>query len=104
MNTPEKPNNRKFRGKGRQHYNITSFYRYREDFTDSDEALRQFKKIPFLNGGLFECLDKKDDESDKILRVDGFSDREDNQLSVPNFLFFSDEIDVDLKRSLWYKE
>ena len=96
MNTPEKPNNRKFRGKGRQHYNITSFYRYREDFTDSDEALRQFKKIPFLNGGLFECLDKKDDESDKILRVDGFSDREDNQLSVPNFLFFSDEIDVDL--------
>ena len=96
MNTPEKPNNRKFRGKGRQHYNITSFYRYREDFTDSDEALRQFEKIPFLNGGLFECLDKKDDESDKILRVDGFSDRKDNQLSVPNFLFFSDEIDVDL--------
>ena len=96
MNTSEKLDNRKFRGKGRQHYNITCFYRYREDFTDSDEALRQFEKIPFLNGGLFECLDKKDDESDKILRVDGFSDREDNQLSVPNFLFFSEEKDVDL--------
>ena len=96
MNTPEKPNNRKFRGKGRQHYNITSLYRYEECFRDSDEALRHFETIPFLNGGLFECLDKRDDESDKILRVDGFSDREDNQLSVPNFLFFSEEKDVDL--------
>ena len=97
MNTPEKPNNRKFRGKGRQHYNITSLYRYEECFTDSDEALRHFEKIPFLNGGLFECLDKENkDDPKKILRIDGFSDRADNPLSVPNFLFFSEETDVDL--------
>ena len=96
MNTPEKPNNRKFRGKGRQHYNITSLYRYEAYFANPNETLKQFEKIPFLNGGLFECLDKKDDASDKILRVDGFSDRADNQLSVPNFLFFSEEKDVDL--------
>ena len=97
MNTPQKPNNRKFRGEGRQHYNITSLYRYKDYFTDSDEALRQFETIPFLNGGLFECLDKKDkDDSETILRIDGFSDRKDNQLSVPNFLFFSEEKDVDL--------
>ena len=50
-----------------------------------------------MNGGLFECLDKQDkDDPKKILRVDGFSDRADNQLSVPNFLFFSEEKDIDL--------
>ena len=95
MNTPVKPNNRKFRGEGRQHYNITTLYRYKDYFTNPDAALRQFETIPFLNGGLFECLDKKD-EDDNLLRIDGFSDRKDNHLSVPNFLFFSDEKNVDL--------
>ncbi len=52
MNTLEKPNNRKFRGNGRQHYNITSLYRYKRYFRDSDAALRLFESIPFLNGGL----------------------------------------------------
>ena len=99
MNTPEKPNNRKFRGEGRQHYNITSLYRYKKYFTDSDKALRRFEEIPFLNGGLFECLDKSDeDDPKKILRIDGFSDRKDNQLSIPNFLFFSEEKYVDLNK------
>ena len=89
----------KFRGKGRQHYNITSLYRYEEYFANSDEALRHFETIPFLNGGLFECLDKADkDDPKKILRIDGFSDRADNQLSVPNFLFFAEEKEVDLNK------
>ena len=97
MNTAQQPNNRRFRGEGRQHYNITSLYRYKNYFIDPDDALRQFEAIPFLNGGLFECLDAPSKEdSAKILRVDGFSDREDNPLSVPNLLFFSDERTVDL--------
>ncbi len=97
MNTPEKPNNRKFRGEGRQHYNITSLYRYKRYFRDPDAALRLFASIPFLNGGLFECLDKPDpDDTKTILRVDGFSDRKDNPLSVPNELFFSEPQAVNL--------
>ena len=97
MNTPEKPNNRKFRGEGRQHYNITSLYRYKRYFRDSDAALCLFETIPFLNGGLFECLDKPDPNDAKtILRVDGFSDRDDNPLSVPNELFFSEPQAVNL--------
>ncbi len=97
MNTPEKPNNRKFRGEGRQHYNITSLYRYKRYFKDPDVALRLFASIPFLNGGLFECLDKPDpDDAKTILRVDGFSDRSDNPLSVPNELFFSEPQAVNL--------
>ena len=97
MNTAQQPNNRKFRGERRQHYNITSLYRYKDYFIDPHEALRQFEAIPFLNGGLFECLDAPSKEDPTmILRVDGFSDREDNPLSVPNLLFFSEERTVDL--------
>ncbi len=97
MNTPQKPNNRKFRGEGRQHYNITSVYRYKNYFMDPDDALRKFETIPFLNGGLFECLDAPSKGHPAvILRVDGFSDRNDNPLCVPNKLFFSDERSVDL--------
>ncbi len=97
MNTSEKPNNRKFRGEGRQHYNITSLYRYKRYFRDPDAALCLFETIPFLNGGLFECLDKPaPDEKKKILRVDGFSDRKDNPLCVPNELFFSEPQAVNL--------
>ena len=97
MNTAQQPNNRRFRGAGRQHYNITSVYRYKDYFIDPDDALRRFEAIPFLNGGLFECLDapSKEDPT-RILRVDGFSDRNDNPLHVPNELFFSDERTVDL--------
>ena len=95
---------RKFRGEGRQHYNITSLYRYKRYFKDSEAALRLFETIPFLNGGLFECLDKpssvgassRSRPNEKILRIDGFSDREDNPLSVPNELFFSEPQSVNL--------
>ena len=100
MNPPDKGSRgvpRKFRGEGRQHYNITSLYRYKRYFRDPDAALRLFETIPFLNGGLFECLDKPaPDEAKTILRIDGFSDREDNPLSVPNELFFSEPQAVNL--------
>ena len=97
MNTPEKPDTRKFRGEGRQHYNITSLYRYKRYFRDPGASLRLFETIPFLNGGLFECLDKPaPDDGKTILRVDGFSDRDDNPLHVPNELFFSEPQAVNL--------
>ena len=100
MNPPDKGGRgvpRKFRGEGRQHYNITSLYRYKRYFRDPEAALRLFETIPFLNGGLFECLDKPTPGDPKtILRVDGFSDRDDNPLSVPNELFFSEPQAVNL--------
>ncbi|MDM3846132.1 MAG: TaqI-like C-terminal specificity domain-containing protein [Aphanizomenon gracile PMC638.10] len=114
MNTDEKPDNRKFRGKNQQkggrdgHYGITNVYRYQDYFTNADEFLGLCSNIPFLNGGLFECLDRdKDDasapspkgkEKTKI-RIDGFSDREDNVLNVPNILFFGEATDVDLNKA-----
>jgi len=88
-------------------YLIHTVYRYKKEFQDSDAALALFQKVPFLNGGLFECLDKLVTEEDlkrdpdmqalvvqegrqTVLRVDGFSERTENPLYVPNELFFSD--------------
>ena len=100
MNTEQKPANRKFRhlaknDTGRaQHYMVHSLYRYENYFKDQTRALTLFDKIPFLNGGLFECLDRRlDDDSkqdgSKDIRIDGFSDRPSNPLHVPNLLFFT---------------
>ncbi|OGW15482.1 MAG: hypothetical protein A3G93_00390 [Nitrospinae bacterium RIFCSPLOWO2_12_FULL_45_22] len=106
MNTPEQPDNRKFRSKAKkaggrdQHYMIHNVYRCENYFKDPDKALRLFSSIPFLNGGLFECLDKPDkEEPQKTLRIDGFSDHKDNEVVVPDFLFFSQEQEVDLNES-----
>jgi adenine-specific DNA-methyltransferase len=66
-------------------------YRYQKYFKDPDAFLKLCAPIPFLNGGLFECLDKSEEA-----RVDGFSDRPDNELVVPDELFFGAERSVDL--------
>lgn len=94
---------RRFRGKNKSggrdaHYGIHNVYRYEDAFRSADDALALFKEVPFLNGGLFECLDKLvDDKGSKtIVRIDGFSDRADNTIKVPNKLFFSDAIEIDL--------
>lgn len=92
------------------HHMVHSFYRYRDLFADPDGALALFRTVPFLNGGLFECLDRevtaKELERDpdlanrvvdgKRLRVDGFSDHPKNPLHIPNRVFFGDGIKVDL--------
>jgi hypothetical protein len=95
-------------------YLIHTVYRYKKEFKEPDAALALFRKVPFLNGGLFECLDRLVSEEElkrdrdlsalvvkegrqTVLRVDGFSERTENPLYVPNELFFSDGKDgVDL--------
>lgn len=77
-----------------------SLYRHKNLFARPNEALALFSNIPFLNGGLFECLDKVAKDKSKIQeeRVDGFSDRGDIQPTVPDFLFFGVEREVDLSK------
>src|SRR3989442_4466579 len=84
--------------KEEQNFMAHSLYRFRESFQKPNEALALFKNIPFLNGGLFECLDKPigSKEKPEYVRIDGFSRREDSQPIVPDFLFFGPERDVDL--------
>ncbi|HEY9175900.1 MAG TPA: hypothetical protein VI136_26770, partial [Verrucomicrobiae bacterium] len=81
-----------------QNFMAHSLYRFRECFRDPDAALDLFKNIPFLNGGLFECLDKDLGENTRprYVRIDGFSRRPDSQPVVPDFLFFGPETEVDL--------
>lgn len=97
---------------------IHSLYRHKEMFRDPDHALKEyFSKIPFLNGGLFECLDRELTERDfqrnpelkalavkegngYVLRVDGFSRRKDAQPIVPNKVFFGGEAQADLNADL----
>jgi adenine-specific DNA-methyltransferase len=80
------------------HHGITNLYRYEDAFADPKAFLDLMRDIPFLNGGLFECLDKvyRAEENLPDVRIDGFSDHPKNPLSVPDFLFFGDEREVDL--------
>lgn len=94
---------RKFRGKNEQnrdgHYFIHNVFRYEDEFIEPNKILESyFDPIPFLNGGLFECLDKQIEEKGKLksVRIDGFSDRDDNVLKVSDDLFFGAEKTVDL--------
>jgi adenine-specific DNA-methyltransferase len=95
-------------------YLIHTVYRYQSAFKDADAALALFRQVPFLNGGLFECLDKlitpEDIERDPslkdrvvtegkqtVLRADGFSERPENPMHIPNELFFGEgTAEVDL--------
>jgi hypothetical protein len=96
---------REFRKPG-QHMNVTNLMRYERYFKDPTKYIRLVeKKTPFMNGGLFECLDSPDPRKrgkqggDVIIYQDGFSDRDDNQLEVPDYIFFGTEDHVDLSEA-----
>ncbi len=79
-------------------------FRYQDLFQSQnpEETLKSlFNQTPFLNGGLFECLDKKDVEPKKY--IDGFSKTQKNQPKIPNFLFFGDEKNIDLNQQFGTK-
>ena len=66
-----------------------SRYRYHKEIADADALLALFDKTPFINGGLFDCLDSFDATSNGGYRIDCFSDVHYRKLSIPNRLFFS---------------
>ena len=79
---------------------IKTLYRYSELFSIGEaEVLELFGSIPFLNGGLFECLDKVTEFDDEAYAYDGFSrngatfadGRYKHRAFVPNALFFDAE-------------
>ena len=98
--TDEAGNPRKFSTSSKR--DVKTLYRYAELFAISEqEVIALFAEVPFLNGGLFECLDKTKtiDGVDRAYNFDGFS-RNDARFSdgrfkhravVPNHLFFEPE-------------
>lgn len=70
-------------------------FRYEKYFKDPDGFVELINsKVPFLNGGLFECLDDKANKK----YIDGFSDNlpKPDRLIVPDYLFFGKDESVDL--------
>lgn len=103
------PNNRRFRGDKqygykRDGYNINNLMRYHAEFAEggADKFVKLANSsVPFLNGGLFDCLDKKPN-----YYYDGFSERKESleQLSVPDYLFFGEEVGAGIDLSQWYDD
>ena len=90
-------NTRKFATSNKR--DVKNLYRYAEMFAISEqEVIQLFSEVPFLNGGLFECLDKTrySDGVEQCYNYDGFSrnalrfsdGRYKHRAVVPNILFF----------------
>ena len=89
--------------KGRGDYDNNKLMRYESYFKNPQLFVDLANKtVPFLNGGLFDCLDEKD----KGLYYDGFSDRDlvKNTLKVPDYLFFGEEVEKDIETSRYYDD
>lgn len=86
-------------------HNINNLLRYRSEFkTGGADLLLKIANstVPFLNGGLFECLDDKENK----LYFDGFSEYAPSleQLAFPDYFFFGDEVGKDVDLSSWYDD
>jgi len=92
-NTRDFRDEKSFQGKNKDFGN-QYVYRYHDLFSQSSKIKTYFDKIPFLNGGLFECLD----DGRNNLYIDGFTERKNYQPNIPNFLFFSQEKKADLNK------
>lgn len=91
---------RRFRN-GRGDYDNNKLMRHEDLFINPDKFVELANKyVPFLNGGLFDCLDDKDNG----MYVDAFTDRKviSDQLVIPDFLFFGDEVGKNIDLSEWY--
>ena len=93
-------NGRRFR-KSEGDYNINYLMRYEEYFKNTQLFVDLANKtVPFLNGGLFDCLDDKD----KGKYYDCFTDRKavNKYLVFPDFLFFGEEAGKNIDLSEFY--
>ena len=83
---------RRFSRKTRDDHRNFSVYRYRNEMTDPNGLLKLFDRTPFINGGLFDCLDSFDAVGAGGTRIDCFTDNAGHRAgySIPNRLFFDE--------------
>jgi type I restriction-modification system DNA methylase subunit len=104
----QKMNEREFIVEGkyeenRNQYGVKTLYRYADQFKcDKEEVVKLFKDIPFLNGGLFDCLDRENEDTGKVEYIDGFSRNSKKVPAVPDLLFFGKERIEDLSEGYGY--
>lgn len=106
----DQANNRRFRATVTGHrlnrdYNVNNLMRYEGEFMQ--DGAQKFvalanSNVPFLNGGLFDCLDDKPSG----MYYDGFSENERSleQLYMPDYLFFGEEVGNGIDLSQWYDD
>ena len=86
-------------GVANEQYGIKTYFRDANEGSffklSPKEMVKKFLDVPFLNGGLFECLDWdepiKNNTSHKVHYVDGFSRDKERRAFVPNVLFWSED-------------
>ncbi len=91
LNTPI--SERRFSTRQNRTHRDASKYRYADLLQNPDAFLEHLKQVPFVNGGLFDCLDTFEATGAGGERIDCFTDNENDrrQLYVPTKLFFDIE-------------
>ena len=96
---------RAFSTRREPNHRVFSRYRYKSLIDDVKRFESLMKQTPFINGGLFDCLDDEESRSAGGKRIDMFSDPDPSEgaraaqarrdawreLNVPDALFFDDE-------------
>ncbi len=90
-------------GKQSDDHMVHQFWRHAPQLRDPAALERLLRRIPFLNGGIFECLDDRVRRGNSPhlveVRIDGFSTYSNKQPKIPNFLFFGPDRTVDLSKA-----
>lgn len=89
---------RSFSSKNSNTHRVFQNWRYRDEMADPERMSKMFNQSPFINGGLFDCLDSEESRGAGGYRIDFFTDPDDpeltaynrSQLSIPNHLFFDE--------------
>ena len=79
---------RRFSKNNNSDHRNPSVYRYKTQMHNPNRLLELFDQTPFINGGLFDCLDSFKATDEGGYRIDCFSDKQYHKLSIPNRLFF----------------
>lgn len=103
MNKDVKDKNKISRTFVNRNTGVPHYFRYSRFIKDQDKFAKWMDNIPFLNGGLFECLDKR--TKDKSIFIDGFTQQIKNEtiVTVPDDLFFGAPRLVDLNSTFHTK-
>ncbi len=74
---------------------VFNHYRYKSEMSDPDGLEALFSRTPFINGGLFDCLDSEEATDDGGYWIDCFTDDPNHRrgFSIPNRLFFGESTD-----------
>ncbi|MCX8029918.1 MAG: BREX-1 system adenine-specific DNA-methyltransferase PglX, partial [Brevinematales bacterium] len=72
--------------------------RYKSEMLSENEIINVFKKVPFINGGLFECLDEDENY------IDGFTRNSYKIARLPDFLFFREKRKENLSKFYGYEK